>query len=349
MGTGGGLVHFKKQIEEGNPDLLLFLHGDVASTFPLRELVRFHVENCAHKGTNQLVSIMGTRVHPRDVHNYGCMFLREKDSCPVATETTTDDAADELNKLEVMHYIEKPESDVGSNLINCGIYVLPTSLIDRFQELKAMNLRKNTASIHKRAMSIAPNSYSDVSMERDILANLAGTGSLYCYELCPEIDFWLQIKSSDDVLLASELYMQEKYKKATPELLAKKEDVGCQLIGENVVDRFAQIDPTAKIGPNVSISAEAVIGPGVRIQNAIILEGVTIKANSYISNAIIGWNTAVGKWARITGETETSKHIGYKSTIVGAGCAIAPEVFVRNCVILPHKTVDSNVADRIIL
>ena len=62
-----------------------------------------------------------------------------------------------------------------------------------------------------------------------------------------------------------------------------------------------QVDPTAVLGPNVTISAGVVIGGGVRIRESIVLEQATIHEHCCILYAIVGWNTVVGAYVRIEG------------------------------------------------
>jgi len=69
----------------------------------------------------------------------------------------------------------------------------------------------------------------------------------------------------------------------------------------------------------VTIGAGAKIGAGVRISNSIILDGVEVmvtcsfyiyknsKPSTYISNSIIGWNSVIGRWARIVGLSGSEK------------------------------------------
>lgn len=49
------------------------------------------------------------------------------------------------------------------------------------------------------------------------------------------------------------------------------------------------------IGPNV------VVGPGVRIRESILLEGVHIEEHSVILQSIVGRSSNVGAWARVEG------------------------------------------------
>ena len=82
-----------------------------------------------------------------------------------------------------------------------------------------------------------------------------------------------------------------------------------------------------QLGPNVSVSANARIGPGVRLIACIILDDVEVKVlwfvnfqkismdlkyllhfilfqeNAIVLHSIIGWKSSIGKWARVQVKT----------------------------------------------
>ncbi|RTG90796.1 mannose-1-phosphate guanylyltransferase [Schistosoma bovis] len=73
------------------------------------------------------------------------------------------------------------------------------------------------------------------------------------------------------------------------------------IIGHVFIHPTASIDRTAVIGPNVSIGERAVIQAGVRLRECIVLRDVEIRAHACCLNAVIGWNTVIGEWARVEG------------------------------------------------
>lgn len=109
----------------------------------------------------------------------------------------------------------------------------------------------------------------------------------------------------------------------------------------------AKVDPTAKLGPNVSIGPNAHVGAGVRIKEAIVLDGAEIRHDACVLYSIVGWNSRVGAWARVEGTpTPVTSHntsivkngVKVQSiTILSKECAVADEVRVQNCVCLPYK------------
>lgn len=56
LGTGGGMYHFRDQINSGNPDLFFVLNADVCCDFPLQEMMDFQQETQAE------FVILGTEV-----------------------------------------------------------------------------------------------------------------------------------------------------------------------------------------------------------------------------------------------------------------------------------------------
>ena len=54
-----------------------------------------------------------------------------------------------------------------------------------------------------------------------------------------------------------------------------------------------------QLGPNVSIGAGVRVCGGVRIANCIVLEDAVLDAHCCLLNAVIGWRSTVGKWARV--------------------------------------------------
>ncbi|TQD86315.1 hypothetical protein C1H46_028146 [Malus baccata] len=103
--------------------------------------------------------------------------------------------------------------------------------------------------------------------------------------------------------------------------------------------------PVLLIGPNVSISANARIGAGVRLISCIILDNVEIKENAVVIHAIVGWKSSIRRWSRATGDYNSKLGI----TILGEAVTVEDEVVVINSIVLPHKTLNVSVQEEIIL
>jgi mannose-1-phosphate guanylyltransferase len=181
---------------------------------------------------------------------------------------------------------------------------------------------------------------------------MAGLGSdLYLFETG---DFWCQIKTPGMAIMCSELYMQ-RFRYTNPTALSSTGGKFSPTIEGNVViDSSAQVHATAKLGPNVCIAAGVTIGPGVRVAHSIILEGVTIKDHACVMFSIIGWNSIIGQWARVEGQppngvSSDEAALVRDVTIFGVSVVASPELIIRNCIVLPHKTLTQSYHDEILL
>jgi mannose-1-phosphate guanylyltransferase len=102
--------------------------------------------------------------------------------------------------------------------------------------------------------------------------------------------------------------------------------------GNVLIDPSATIGKGCRIGPNVTIGPNVVIGDGVRLQRCVILKNSKVKDHAWIKSSIVGWNSTVGKWARLE-----------NVTVLGDDVTIADEVYVNGGSVLPHKAVKANV------
>lgn len=102
LGTAGPMVLSKDTLDDGKNSPFFVLNSDVICDFPLKEMLKFHMEG----GSD--ATILTTPVE--DPSRFGVVVMREKSS-------------------RVRCFIEKPTENVG-NSINAGIYVLRPSVID---------------------------------------------------------------------------------------------------------------------------------------------------------------------------------------------------------------------------
>uniref|UniRef100_A0A667Z917 GDP-mannose pyrophosphorylase Aa n=1 Tax=Myripristis murdjan TaxID=586833 RepID=A0A667Z917_9TELE len=231
---------------------------------------------------------------------------------------------------EVMHYVEKPSTFV-SDIINC-------------------------------VGGPPPVRGDAIRLEQDIFTALAGQGKLYVYKT---LSFWSQIKSAGSAIYASRLYLNQ-YHKTHPERLASNKEGGPKISGNVYIHPTANIDPTAVLGPNVSIGTGVTIGAGVRVRESIILHGATLQDHSCVLNCIVGWDSTIGKWARVEGtpsdpnpndpyakiDSETLFRDGKLTpsiTILGCNVTIPSEVIILNSIVLPHKDLNRSFKNQIIL
>ncbi|KXS22368.1 nucleotide-diphospho-sugar transferase [Gonapodya prolifera JEL478] len=258
LGTGGGLYHFRDEVLRGNPEYFFVLHADIASSFPLSNMLAFHKSVSSSPETAPLCTIMGTRVPKDTASRYGCLV-----SDP-ATQ-------------EILHYVEKPETFL-SDLINTGVYIfhpnvfqfMAQAVADRHLQMEREQFENNmyalptTRSVPDMG-TLAHNNYGFaqpfqssytpyhdytynyqsptplhteadvVRLEVDVLRGLAGAKSMFVYEIDSKEDFWLPLKAAQSSLAANTMYLQY-WSKTAPSRLAR---IG----GFGILGNGDQVDP----------------------------------------------------------------------------------------------------------
>ncbi|XP_069838642.1 mannose-1-phosphate guanylyltransferase regulatory subunit alpha isoform X1 [Dendropsophus ebraccatus] len=340
LGTGGGIYHFRDQILSGGPQAFFVMNADVCCQFPLLEMLEFQKQN---EETHKYI-MLGTTANRTQSLNYGCI---------VANADTQ----------EVRHYVEKPSTFV-SDIINCGIYLFSPSIFQHIAEVFKQN--QQDLQLCSSCISSEENSSWQrtevIRLEQDIFTALAGRGQLYVYETdC----FWSQIKSAGSAIYASRLYLNQ-YHITHPERLAHNKDGAPIILGDVYIHPTANVDPTAVLGPNVSIGMGVTIGAGVRVRESIILHGAVLQDHSCVLNTIVGWDSSIGRWARVEGtpsdpnpndphakiDSETLFREGKLTpsiTILGCNVSIPAEVVILNSIVLPHKELGRSFKNQIIL
>jgi mannose-1-phosphate guanylyltransferase len=195
-------------------------------------------------------------------------------------------------------FVEKPQTYVG-NLINAGIYLLKTDVIKRIP-------------------------MKPTSIEREIFPAIASEKKLYNMQLK---GFWMDIGQPKDFLTGLNLYLGF-LKTQQSSLLA----TGPGIQGNVIIHPEAKVSPDALVGPNVNVGRNCVVEAGVRLQNTCLMEGCHIKANTWISDSVIGWRSVIGKWVRIEG-----------TTVVANDCVLGNEIFINQAMILPNKEIKTSV------
>ncbi|KAL8742307.1 MAG: hypothetical protein Q9184_008275, partial [Pyrenodesmia sp. 2 TL-2023] len=102
--------------------------------------------------------------------------------------------------------------------------------------------------------------------------------------------------------------------------------------GNVLVDPSAKIGKNCRIGPNVTIGPNVVVGDGVRLQRSVLLAGSKVKDHAWVKSTIVGWNSVIGKWARLE-----------NVSVLGDDVTIGDEIYVNGGSILPHKSIKANV------
>ena len=158
------------------------------------------------------------------------------------------------------------------------------------------------------------------------------------------------------------MYLQQalQHPSATPYTpLTPPSAEGPEIVPPVYIHPTATVHPTAKIGPNVSISENVRIGPGARVKNSIILSGAEIAPHAVVLHSIVAWDSRIGAWARVEGIPLGVQEHGGKvirqgvkvdaATILGRDVIVGEGVVVRNCVVLPNKSINSDVSNEVSL
>lgn len=89
-------------------------------------------------------------------------------------------------------------------------------------------------------------------LEQDVIVPLAASRKMFVYE---SADFWRQIKTAGSAVPASALYLAQ-FQKTNSKFLTppgKAGSGGPMILPPVFIDPTAEVDETAKIGPNVSL------------------------------------------------------------------------------------------------
>ena len=140
----------------------------------------------------------------------------------------------------------------------------------------------------------------------------------------------MDVGQPKDFLTGTCLYLSSLARKNSKLLTSPSEPY---VYGGNVmIDPSAKIGKNCRIGPNVTIGPNVVIGDGVRLQRCVLLKNSRVKDHAWVKSTIVGWNSTVGKWARLE-----------NVTVLGDDVSIGDEVYVNGGSVLPHKSIKQNV------
>jgi len=205
------------------------------------------------------------------------------------------------HESRIDRFVEKPIEFVG-NRINAGLYILNPSVLSRIE------LRPT-------------------SIEQETFPEMCKAGELHSFDLD---GFWMDVGQPKDFIAGTCLYLSSLTAKKS-KLLAPTTEPYVHS-GNVLIDPSARIGKNCKIGPNVSIGPNVVIGDGVRLQRCVILSNVKVKEHAWIKSSIVGWNSTVGRWARLE-----------NITVLGDDVTVGDEIYVNGGSVLPHKSIKQNV------
>ena len=344
MGTAGGMHLFRDEISRGDPDAFFVMNGDTASSFPLMNMIN------TFNQTGGIATVLAVRKPKNKVYQYGCMVVNS-------------------NTKLVDHFVEKPESFI-SDVISCGVYLFSRDIFKYYSEVvEKKHITAEVSRPRARSNAIVP-SAEPVHMERDIFPLLVQKKVLYA-EIMDDRDFWMAVKTGSSTILANRMYLQYFYMAnprrlsssaiMTPGIARSPSGFGPEIIQPAFIHPTAIIDPTAKIGPNVFIGPRVILSRGVRVKDAIILDGVEVRNDSCIIHAVVGWDSKIGCWSRVEGSghsqeestgQDSATQSGLKipsAAILGKAVLVADEVAIIDCIVLPHKDLKDSFQQEIVM
>lgn len=317
MGTGGGIFHFQKQILANDPDSILFIHGDVVCDYPFKELVEHRKRSGAQVamlGVDPLALIKNKLNEGQDkeqlLRRYGTAF---------STRSSHD----------IVHYVEKPESDSFAKFddtryqttVNAGIYAFSPEIFALLAQAKA---RKAAEPFSERPT---------LSLELDVFKTLPALEAKFTNLVFGEP--WFQLTTPSLALAANAFFLQRSGR-----------------------SQGAVAQNGGLVGPNVTIGRNVTLGHGVRLRNCILCDDVVVGDHAIVVNSIVSHGVKIGPWGRVEGTlggqvSEPSAEHGSKllanMVVLCRDVTVAPNVFVYNSVVLPHKELRSDTKYEIVM
>ncbi|MCX8126358.1 MAG: NDP-sugar synthase [Dehalococcoidia bacterium] len=287
LGTAGAIKNAEKYID----GRFLACNGDMLTGIDLTDMVRFHHEKRA------LITIALTPVDN-----------------PTAYGTVETDS-----EQRVKRFVEKPPvSQVTTNMINAGIYVMEPSVL----------------------ADIPPDTFSMV--ERDVFPRLVTTGKpVYAYA---SPAYWIDIGTPEKYLAANHLLVSGDITAGLPYDF-KQGDVmiqghatihpGARLNGRILVGDGCVIGNRARIiGPTV-LGHNCLIDDGATVEGAVLWDGVKIGRGAVLRRCIIGSESVIGERCQVLEYCVVGSHVHLgPGNRLGQGRRIWPDQVIPSETIL---------------
>ncbi|MFL5822935.1 MAG: sugar phosphate nucleotidyltransferase [Solirubrobacteraceae bacterium] len=199
----------------------------------------------------------------------------------------------------VSEFLEKPSSDeIDTNLINAGAYILERSV------LKEM-----------------PPPPSNVSIEREVFPALVGRG-LFGFEAQ---GYWIDIGTPERYLQGTfdilEGNVRTDMSAALDEghgVLADGARIDGRAVAPAVIGEGSTVAASATVGGRAVMGRNVTVGPGSHIEDAVLLDGVTVGSSTRIRASIIGPRASLGDHCVLEG-----------GVVLGEGVTLGDENLLR--------------------
>ena len=210
----------------------------------------------------------------------------------------------------ITRFVEKPELGMApSNLVNAGVYIMEPEIFDYIPDEKK------------------------VRIETEVFPKLAEEQQLYGFETHA---FWMDIGEPVDYLAANAAVLARQRRVVKPnsvDIDSLANINGPCNFGENV-----KVGSDSRIGPNVSLADDVMIGKGCRVENSIIYSGAVVEDYSSVKNAILGENSVLERWVKV----ESGSLIGDFAQIsdgvtITSGVSVCPSKTVEESILQPKQ------------
>lgn len=192
----------------------------------------------------------------------------------------------------VVAFLEKTE-DPPTDQINAGCYVFERNVIDRIPQGR------------------------EVSVEREVFPALLADGDCKIYGYV-DASYWRDMGTPEDFVLGSADLVRGIA--PSPALRGHR--------GEQLVHDGAAVSPGALLIGGTVVGRGAEIGPGTRLDGAVIFDGVRVEAGCVIERSIIGFGARIGPRALIRdGVIGDGADIGARCELL-SGARVWPGVFL---------------------
>lgn len=192
----------------------------------------------------------------------------------------------------VVAFLEKTE-DPPTDQINAGCYVFERNVIDRIPQGR------------------------EVSVEREVFPALLADGDCKIYGYV-DASYWRDMGTPEDFVRGSADLVRGIA--PSPALRGHR--------GEQLVHDGAAVSPGALLIGGTVVGRGAEIGPGTRLDGAVIFDGVRVEAGCVIERSIIGFDARIGPRALIRdGVIGDGADIGARCELL-SGARVWPGVFL---------------------
>lgn len=228
LGSGGGLAHALRKAEISGT--FLAMNGDVVGDVDIAALLE------RHRSTDALATILVKEVD--DPSEFGVAVVDSQG--------------------RVTGFVEKPPPPAPSNLINAGVWVLESSILDRIPQDGA------------------------ASIEREVFPGLAADGRM---QAVVHHGWWHDVGRLDRYLAANAEYLQRG---STPP--------GWTRAAGSLHGAGARVADDATVEASV-IGEDVSVGPGAAVRGSVLLAGAEVGAAAVVERSVIGpgWIVADGE------------------------------------------------------